>query len=87
MPDTYRTLAGGFTYNNFDTDPAVMYEYSPLEAVDVPASVTGHFGAGRLSHGSFTFDLSYPGAETDYSVNAALKQALKDYKPSPFAIF
>lgn len=87
VPDTYRTLAGGFTYNNFDTDPAVMYEYSPLEAVDVPASVTGHFGAGRLSHGSFTFDLSYPGAETDYSVNGALKQALKDYKPSPFAIF
>ncbi len=87
VPDTYKTLFGGTTYNNFDTDPAWMYPYSPLPAIMVPAYVKGYFGAGRLNHGSFHYDLNYEGADSDYGVISGLKEALKNYSPSPFTIF
>ncbi len=82
VPDTYKCLVGGTTYNNFDTDPDLMYPYTPVEAIDVPAAVTGYYGAGRLNKGDFRFDLNYSGADTDYSVNKELKAALQDYKSS-----
>lgn len=87
VPDTYKTLYGGTTYNNFDTDAAWMYPYSPLPAIRVPAYVKGYFGAGRLNHGSFRYDLNYAGADSDYGVIAGLKAALKEYSPAPFTIF
>lgn len=59
-----------------------MYPYTPVEAIDVPAAVTGYYGAGRLNKGDFRFDLNYSGADTDYSVNKELKAALQDYKSS-----
>ncbi len=87
VPDTVKTLVGGNVYNNFDTDPALMFSYTPLRAIDVPAVVTGSFGAGRLNHGSFTYDLTYPGSDRDYSVVAGLKEALSTHIPAPFTIY
>lgn len=87
VPATFKALQGGGTYNNFDTDPAQMYEYTPVEATEVPALVTGFYGAGRLNHGDFTWDMNYAGADTDYSVNQALKSALQAYKTTLVGIF
>lgn len=64
-----------------------MYDYSPLPAVDVPAVVTGFYGAGRLNHGDFNWNMNYSGADTDYGVISALKFALNSYKPSLVGIF
>ena len=64
-----------------------MYEYTPVEAAEVPALITGFYGAGRLNHGDFTWDLNYAGADTDYSVNQALKSALQAYKTTLVGIF
>lgn len=87
IPATYVTLQGGTAYNNFDTDPAKMYTYSPDEAANVPAIVTGECGAGRMQHGDFqwTFDNSVD--DTDYTVNTALKNAITNYKPSLVGIY
>ena len=87
VPNTYKSVYGGNTYNNFDTDPKLMYNYSPLPAVDVPAVVTGFYGAGRLNHGDFNWNMNYCGADTDYGVISALKSALNSYKSSLVGIF
>ncbi len=76
------TLAGGTPYNNFDTDPALIYDYTPLPAADVPAAVTGHWGAGRMDKGDFGWTFDNAKADGDYSVDTALKAALEQYQPS-----
>ena len=87
VPSTYKTNYGNNTYNNFDTDPTLMYAYTPLPAIDVPSVVTGYYGAGRMNHGDFTWDMTYAGADTDYSVIPALKSALQAYKSTLVGIF
>ncbi len=82
VPQSVVTLAGGTTYNNFDTDPARIYDYTPLPAADVPAAVTGHWGAGRMDKGDFGWTFDNAKADGDYSVDTALKAALEQYQPS-----
>ena len=80
VPADVKTVKGGTSYNNFDTDPSLMYEYTPDAAVDVPAKVTGFYGAGRLNHGDlqWTFDNSVD--DDSYAVNSGLKTAVVNYK-------
>lgn len=80
VPADVKTVKGGTSYNNFDTDPSLMYEYTPDAAVDVPAKVTGFYGAGRLNHGDlqWTFDNSVD--DDSYAVNSGLKNAVVNYK-------
>ncbi|MCM1356827.1 MAG: pectate lyase [Staphylococcus sp.] len=79
VPASFTSVYGANSYNNFDTDPLLMHAYTPHPTTDVPAIVTGHFGAGRLNHGDFIWDFDYPGADSDYSVITALKTALTNY--------
>ena len=62
-----------------------MYTYTPADATDVPANVTGYYGAGRLNHGDFAWD--FTGKDSDYNVDSALKSALESYKPKLVKIF
>lgn len=80
VPADVKTVKGGTSYNNFDTDPSLMYEYTPDAAVDVPAKVTGFYGAGRLNHGDlqWTFDNSVD--DDSYAVNSGLKTDVVNYK-------
>lgn len=87
VPDTYKTLVGGYTYNNFDTDPSQIYTYTPTATMEVPAVVTGDFGAGRVQHGDFKFDFDNSVDDGSYSVNTALKDSLINYKSSLVGIF
>lgn len=87
VPSDVKTVSGGNIYNNFDTDPAVMYKYTADDAAAVPSIVTGFFGAGRINHGDFKWDMNYTGSEKDYSVISALKTALRDYKSPLVGIF
>ena len=85
VPSSVAALKGGKTYSNFDTDNSIMYSYNPDAAADVPAKVTGYYGAGRLNHGDFTW--SFEGMDSDYNVDSALKSALGNYKSSLVKIF
>ena len=55
VPSSVKTLVGGTSYNNFDTNSSLMYAYSADKAEDVPSIVEGFYGAGRLNHGDIDF--------------------------------
>ena len=55
VPSSVKTLVGGTSYNNFDTNPSLMYAYAADKAEDVPSIVEGFYGAGRLNHGDIDF--------------------------------
>jgi len=55
VPTSVKTLVGGTSYNNFDTNSSLMYAYAADKAEDVPSIVEGFFGAGRLNHGDIDF--------------------------------
>ena len=55
VPASIKTLVGGTSYNNFDTNSSLMYAYAADKAEDVPSIVEGFYGAGRLNHGDIDF--------------------------------
>lgn len=57
LPASVKTLVGGTCYNNFDTNPDVMYSHTADNAVDVPSIIEGFYGAGRLNHGDIHFGI------------------------------
>ncbi len=82
VPATFKALVGGTTYDNFDTDSKLMYEYTPIAAEDVPEAVTGYYGAGRMQKGDFKWTFNNTTDDTDYGVVTALKNAISAYKSS-----
>lgn len=78
VPSTVVATKGGRGYDNFDTDPSIMYEYTADDANDVPAIVTGWLGAGRMNHGDFHWTI-YKSLDTDYDVDNELSNALQAY--------
>ena len=55
VPSSVKTLVGGTSYDNFDTNSSLMYAYVADKAADVPSIVEGFYGAGRLNHGDIDF--------------------------------
>lgn len=80
VSSSYKTVSGGTTYNNFDTDSSVMYSYNPTDTSNVESNVTTY--AGRVNGGDFKWDFDDSVDDESYTVNAALKQKLIDYKSS-----
>ena len=64
-------------YDNFDTNSSLMYSYTAESASTVPTTLASNYGAGRLQHGTYTYDLS--GTDASYSVITALKSAVEGY--------
>lgn len=71
---------GNNTYNNFDTDEAIMYSYtadSPSEARDKVVLY-----AGRMNGGDFKWTFNNAVDDASYDVDADLKAALTSYETS-----
>lgn len=79
VPSSVKSLEGGNTYNNFDTNASLMYSYTPDATVDVPSQVTGYYGAGRLNHGSLQFKFNNAIEDTNYAPIPALESLLDNY--------
>ena len=81
VPASFKTLKGGTTYDNFDTNSALMYTYTPDAAIEVPAKVKSQ--AGRMQGGDFTW-IGFDNAAEDYNydINSSLMSAVKNYKSS-----
>jgi hypothetical protein len=77
VPSSVTALKGGFAYNNFDTNSALMYEYNVESAEDAMETVKRF--AGRVQGGDFKWEFT-DADNASYDVNAALKSALKNYK-------
>ncbi|MGN0819435.1 MAG: polysaccharide lyase family 1 protein [Christensenellaceae bacterium] len=78
VPSSVKTLLGGTTYNNFDTDSS-MYAYTPHDAEKVPVVVKAY--AGRVGGGDFTWTFTQSD-NYDYNLNTALKNKILAYKTS-----
>lgn len=89
VPATEVTVAGGHTYDNFDTDATLMYAYTPDDAADVPGIVTGWLGAGRMNHGDiiYTFTDNVGSDNDDSAYDSVLGAILDNYKSSLVGIF
>lgn len=87
VPSTYKTLSGGTTYNNFDTNSSMMYSYVPDNAADIPAIVTGDMGAGRINHGDIHFTFNNSVDDKDYGRNSQIDALISGYKSSLVGIF
>ena len=89
VPATEVTKKGGTPYNNFDTDASLMYPYTPAAAADVPALVTGYYGAGRMNHGDFTYTFpdNVGNDDTDSAYDTTLGSLLDNYQSSLVGFF
>ena len=89
IPASEVTKSGNNSYNNFDTTPSLMYDYTPEEAENVPAVVTGFYGAGRMNHGDFTYTFSdnVGNDDTDSAYDNTLGSLLDNYSSSLIGIF
>ena len=89
VPETEVTKVGGTPYNNFDTDASLMYTYTPVAAADVPALVTGYYGAGRMNHGDFTYTFrdNVGNDDTDSAYDTTLGSMLDNYQSSLVGFF
>ncbi|VBB48433.1 Candidate pectin or pectate lyase (fragment) [uncultured Paludibacter sp.] len=78
VPSNTNSAYGANTYNNFDTNSSVMYNYTPDSPEDAETKVMQY--AGRVTGGDlkWTFDNSVDDAS--YAVNSGLKSALTNYK-------
>lgn len=86
VPAEVVTLKGGTGYNNFDT-AADFYTYTPDAAADVPATVTGQYGAGRCEHGDFQYAFDNATQDKNYDVIMDLSNKLKDYTTTLLGVF
>ena len=73
----YKTLAGGTTYNNFDT-AADFYEYEVDTAEEAKEKVEKY--AGRVGGGDFKWEFDDAKDDASYAVDTELKAALTGYK-------
>ena len=89
VPATEVTKVGGTPYNNFDTDASLMYNYNAVTAENVPALVTGYYGAGRMNHGDFTYTFpdNVGSDDTDSAYDTNLGSLLDNYKTTLVGIF
>lgn len=89
VPSSEVTKVGSTSYNNFDTNPSLIYAYTPDAADDVPAIVTGFYGAGRLNHGdfSYTFRDNVGNDDADSEYDTALGALLDNYTSALIGIF
>ena len=77
LPSTVKTLAGGTTYNNFDTS-AAMYDYSVDTPEEAKAKVEKY--AGRVGGGDFKYDFDDEKEDGNYDVISQLKTLLVNYQ-------
>jgi len=87
VPSSVKAKQGGKVYDNFDTDPVLMHTYTPIPAADVPATVMGFYGAGRLNKGDFKWTFDNSAEDKNYEIIIPLQNAIKNYKSSLVKIF
>lgn len=86
VPADVKTLLGGTGYNNFDTE-SNFYSYTPDAAADVPAVVTGQYGAGRCQKGDFEWTFDNSVEDNNYDVISSLSNALAAYTGKLVSIY
>ncbi|MCB8993976.1 MAG: T9SS type A sorting domain-containing protein [Bacteroidales bacterium] len=84
IPGSVVSAYGSNSYNNFDTDNAVMYEYTADSPETAKEKVMAY--AGRIKGGDFKWTFNNAVDDASYDVITALKSALMTYKTSLISI-
>ncbi|MDO7873827.1 T9SS type A sorting domain-containing protein [Hymenobacter sp. ASUV-10] len=84
VPNTVRSAYGSNVYNNFDTNAAVMYPYTP----DSPTAGRDNamLYAGRVKGGDFQWTFNNAVDDASSAVNVPLQQALVGYATGLVAV-
>jgi len=80
VPATVKSAYGANTYNNFDTNEALMYAYIPDSPEAARTQVMQY--AGRVNGGDLKWTFNNATDDASYAVNTALKTAVSGYKTS-----
>ena len=80
VPSMVTSVQGANTYNNFDTNPSIIYAYTPDTALDAKNKVMLY--AGRMNGGDFNWTFNNAVDDTSSAVNVPLKNALSSYMTS-----
>lgn len=75
------------TYSNFDTSPDMIYFSTPDSPEDIPAIVTGEYGAGRCQKGDFAWTFDNATEDANKDVIPGLKTDLTNYRSSLLGFF
>lgn len=75
------------TYSNFDTSSDMIYFSTPDSPEDIPAIVTGEYGAGRCQKGDFAWTFDNATEDANKDVIPGLKTALTNYRSSLLGFF
>lgn len=75
------------TYSNFDTSSNMIYFSTPDSPEDIPAIVTGEYGAGRCQKGDFAWTFDNATEDANKDVIPGLKTALTNYRSSLLGFF
>lgn len=79
VPNSVVTKQGSHTYDNFDTNESIMYEYNVQTPIEAKEEVIAK--AGRLDGGDFKWTFT-EADDTSYDVEIKLKEAIFNYKSS-----
>lgn len=77
LPSTIKTLAGGTSYNNFDTS-STFYIYE-VDSAEVAKDKVMKY-AGRINGGDIQFVFDNEKEDSNYDVIPELKQMVLNYK-------
>ncbi len=77
VPESVKAKSGGWSYSNFDTDEAIMYDYSVESAEDAVTSVKSE--AGRIDGGDFKWTFT-DSDDSSKELDPELKAALVGYE-------
>ncbi len=80
VPSDVTSYQGNHSYNNFDTDEDIMYQYTADSPEDAKTNVESY--AGRVMGGDFSWTFDDDTDDESYAVNEDLKEALTSYKTS-----
>lgn len=85
IPASYKTVAGGTSYHNFDTDNSLIYNYTPTEPSLVKTVVTT--SAGRMNGGDFHWNFNNNVDDQSHTLNEELMNAIRSYKTKLISCF
>lgn len=77
IPSTIKTYKGGNIYNNFDTDPSIMYVYQ-ADPPEIAKNKVIQY-AGRMNGGDFKWNFNNSVDDFSYDIIAGLKNAILNY--------
>jgi pectate lyase len=84
IPSSVVSAYGSNTYNNFDTNPAIMYTYTPDSPAAAQAKVMLY--AGRVKSGDFQWTFNNAVDDASSAVNVPLQTALVNYHTGLVAV-